>query len=261
MSATPHGIADARDSADVAQRGVTPARTKPGVATVLICDCDGVLIDSETVAARVLVAELKRRWSGADVLPAILPLLGLRIEQVLTGVCAHLGRTLDADDQADICRAVEAAAIQAPRVPGVADALRRVRMPMACASNSRTAYVRAALARTGLEGHFGARLYCADQVAQPKPAPDVYLAAARALGVAPAQCLVVEDSAAGVTAASDAGMTVLGFIGTAHSRAEQADVLLASGASCIFESMDNLPPLVNAWCDGFKGRRPWQASR
>jgi len=260
MSATPHGIAD-RDGAHAAQHDVTPQRPKPSVATVLICDCDGVLIDSETVAARVLVAELKQRWSGADVLPAIVPLLGLRIEQVLAGVCANLGRTLDADELTDICRAVEAAAIQAPRVPGVADALRQIRMPMACASNSQTAYVRAALARTGLEGYFGARLFCADQVAQPKPAPDVYLAAARALGVAPAQCLVVEDSAAGVTAASDAGMTVLGFVGTAHARAEQAEVLLASGASCIVESMDNLPRLVNAWGDRFKGRQTWQASR
>jgi HAD superfamily hydrolase (TIGR01509 family) len=261
MSAKPNGIADARERADVAQHDVTPARTKPRVATLLICDCDGVLIDSETVAARVLVAELEQRWSGVDVLPAIMPLLGLRIEQVLAGACAHLGRTLDTSELTDIRRAVEAAAVLAPLVPGVADALARVDMPMACASNSHTAYVRAALARTGLERHFGARLFCADQVERPKPAPDVYLAAARTLGIAPVQCIVVEDSAAGVTAASDAGMTVLGFVGTAHARAEQADVLRASGASCIFESMDNLPPLVNAWCDGFNGRQTWQASR
>ena len=252
MSATPDGIAQARSSAETMQRSD---------ATVLICDCDGVLIDSETVAARVLVAELERRWAGADVLPVIVPLLGLRVEQVLAGACARLGRTLDAGELADIRRAVEAAAVQAPLVPGVAAALARIDMPMACASNSHTPYVRAALARTGLERHFGTRLFCADQVERPKPAPDVYLAASRALGVTSAQCLVVEDSAAGVSAAADAGMTVLGFVGTAHARAEQADVLLASGASCIFESMDNLPPLVNAWCDGFNGRQTWQASR
>jgi HAD superfamily hydrolase (TIGR01509 family) len=249
------GEADTRMRTDA----MSPALS--AISTGLICDCDGVLIDSETVAARMLVAELERRWTGVAVLPTIVPLLGLRIEQVLSGASAQLGRTLDKADIIEIRNAVEAAAVRAPAVSGVAHALAQIDMPMACASNSHTTYVRAALTRTGLERYFGTRIFCADQVERPKPAPDVYVAAARALGLSAAQCLVVEDSAAGVTAASSAGMTVLGFVGTAHAPAEQKDVLLASGASCVFESMDSLPPLVSAWCNRFNGRQTWQASR
>ena len=68
---------------------------------VLICDCDGVLIDSEAVAADVLVRELDARWPGADARPAVMPLLGLRIERVLAGACDALGRTLSNDDVAE----------------------------------------------------------------------------------------------------------------------------------------------------------------
>ena len=60
----------------------------------LICDCDGVLIDSEAVAARMLVQELEARWPGANVGPVVLPLLGLRIESVLTGTAMQLGKSL-----------------------------------------------------------------------------------------------------------------------------------------------------------------------
>ncbi|KAB0648106.1 HAD family phosphatase, partial [Burkholderia territorii] len=61
---------------------------------VLICDCDGVLIDSEAVAADVIVRELDARWPGVDARPAVMPLLGLRIERVLAGASEAVGRTL-----------------------------------------------------------------------------------------------------------------------------------------------------------------------
>jgi beta-phosphoglucomutase-like phosphatase (HAD superfamily) len=144
----------------------------------LICDCDGVLIDSEAVAARMLVHELEARWPDCDVEPVVLPLLGLRIERVLENAAAQLGRSLSAGDIAAIRHAVEVAAMQAPAVAGIAEALAQIALPKACASNSFRAYVQTVLARTGLEAFFGGRLYCADAVAMPKPAPDVYLAAA-----------------------------------------------------------------------------------
>uniref|UniRef100_UPI003316DAB6 hypothetical protein n=1 Tax=Psychrobacter sp. GW64-MNA-CIBAN-0177 TaxID=3140449 RepID=UPI003316DAB6 len=74
---------------------------------VLICDCDGVLIDSEAVAADVIVRELDARWPGVDARPAVMPLLGLRIERVLAGAADAVGRTLSADDVDAIRRAVE----------------------------------------------------------------------------------------------------------------------------------------------------------
>ncbi|WP_371141636.1 HAD family hydrolase [Burkholderia cepacia] len=216
-------------------------------ANVLICDCDGVLIDSEAVAADVIVRELDARWPGIDARPAVMPLLGLRIERVLAGAGDAVGRTLSAGDVDAIRRAVEAAAVNAPMVDGIDAALDAIQLMTACASNSYRTYVEAALARTGLARFFGDRLFCADAVARPKPAPDVYLAAARTLGVVPAQCLVVEDSATGITAAAAAGMTVLGFVGGGHASAAQIDALRGIGARHVFDDMHELPGYVARW--------------
>jgi HAD superfamily hydrolase (TIGR01509 family) len=215
----------------------------------LICDCDGVLIDSEAVAASMLVHELEARWPDCDVEPVVLPLLGLRIERVLEQAAAQLGRSLSDADVDAIRRAVEAAAMQAPAVAGIADALGQIALPKACASNSFTSYVRTVLARTGLDAFFGDRLYCADSVAAPKPAPDVYLAAAKSFGLASTACLVVEDSVTGVTAATAAGMTVLAFIGGGHASESQIGALRAAGAAHVFDDMTQLPALVNQWTE------------
>jgi beta-phosphoglucomutase-like phosphatase (HAD superfamily) len=84
-------------------------------------------------------------------------------------------------------------------------------------------------------------------VENPKPAPDVYLAAARTLRVSTAHCLVVEDSVTGVTAATAAGMAVLGFIGGGHATEGQIDALRRAGASVVFDDMKRLPALVGEW--------------
>jgi len=176
-----------------------------------------------------------------------LPLLGLRIERVLENAAAQLGRSLSADDITAIRHAVEVAAMQAPAVAGIAEALAQIALPKACASNSFRAYVQTVLARTGLDAFFGDRLYCADAVAMPKPAPDVYLAAASGFGLASSACLVVEDSVTGVTAASAAGMTVLAFIGGGHASESQIGALRAAGAAHVFDDMTQLPMLVDQW--------------
>jgi beta-phosphoglucomutase-like phosphatase (HAD superfamily) len=239
---------------------------------VLICDCDGVLIDSEAVAAKMLVSELQARWPHADVEPVVMPLLGLRIERVLEASAAALGESLAPAQMDAIRRSVEAAAQQAPIVAGVEAALAQIGLTKACASNSYTAYVSAVLARTGLDRFFGSRVFCADRVPRPKPAPDIYIAAADALGVPNRACLVVEDSVAGVAAASAAGMVVLGFAGGTH--AEQAGgahtrALMQAGARQVFDDMRVLPALVDQWMTDVadaarsamngKGDASWQA--
>ncbi len=243
-----------------------PASREP---RLLICDCDGVLIDSEAVAAEMLVRELSTRWPDADVEPIVMPLLGLRIERVLEESAAALGKTLTAEDIDAIRSAVEAAARNAPVVEGVEAALSKISLTKACASNSYTGYVEAVLARTGLGRFFGTRLFCADRVARPKPAPDVYVAAADALGVAPQACLVVEDSVTGVAAANAARMPVLGFVGGGHATRSQIEGLIAAGAKHVFDDMRELPALVDRWLDArlesarlatnMKGDGSWQA--
>ncbi|WP_159837860.1 HAD family hydrolase [Burkholderia sp. 8Y] len=213
----------------------------------MICDCDGVLIDSEAVAARMLVTELQALWPGVDVEPVVLPLLGLRIEAVLASAADSVNRTLTPDQVVAIRRSVEAAAVQAPPVEGIEQALAAVPLTKACASNSFSSYVDTVLQRTGLVRFFGERRFCADMVANPKPAPDVYLAAARAMNVDPSMCLVVEDSVTGVTAAQTAGMPVLGFIGGGHATEGQVETLKRAGAAIVFDDMARLPALVDHW--------------
>lgn len=221
----------------------------------LICDCDGVLIDSEAVAASVLVRELEARWPGALVAPVLMPLLGQRIERVLGGTSEALGRRLSEADVAAIRAVAEREAAQAPLFPGVTEALEAITLTKACASNSYTAVVRQVLERTGLTRFFGDRIYCADAVANPKPAPDVYLAAAQGLGVAPQACIVVEDSVTGVTAARAAGMRVLGFVGGAHVGGDaHAHELREVGAQAVFDDMRMLPALVADWMQNAEAR-------
>jgi HAD superfamily hydrolase (TIGR01509 family) len=216
---------------------------------LLICDCDGVLIDSEAIAGRVLVQEMQALWPGVDAEPIVTPLLGLRIETVLLRTAEAFGRTLDLAQIDAIRVVVEAAAVEGPAVDGIEAALAAISLRKACASNSFTSYVEAVLNRTGLVRFFGERLFCADKVANPKPAPDVYLAAARTLRVAPERCVVVEDSVTGVTAAAAAaaGMTVLGFLGGGHATEGQIDALKRAGASVVFYEMGQLPVLVGQW--------------
>jgi HAD superfamily hydrolase (TIGR01509 family) len=214
---------------------------------LLICDCDGVLIDSESIAGRMLVQEIEALWPGVDAEPIVTPLLGLRIETVLLRTAETLGRSLDTAQIDAIRVVVEASAVEAPSVDGIAAALSAIALRKACASNSFTSYVEAVLSRTGLVRFFGERIFCADTVANPKPAPDVYLAAARTMRVAPGRCLVVEDSVTGVTAAAAAGMTVLGFVGGGHASEGQIDALKRAGASVVFDEMGQLPALVEQW--------------
>ncbi|TDQ89551.1 HAD family hydrolase [Paraburkholderia silvatlantica] len=214
---------------------------------LMICDCDGVLIDSEAIAEHIIADRLKALWPRSDVSDTLRPLLGMRTQPLLERVAAELSCTIDADAIASIDAAVRTGAVQAPMIEGVNDALGAIALRKACASNSNADYVYSALTRTGLIGHFGERVFTADKVPNPKPAPDVYLAAARNLGVAPKHCVVVEDSVTGTRAAVAAGMTVLGFAGAKHIPGDQVHKLLAAGASIVFERMAQLPSLVDSF--------------
>jgi HAD superfamily hydrolase (TIGR01509 family) len=204
---------------------------------LMICDCDGVLIDSEAIAGRMLVQELAAIWPDVDAEPVVTPLR----------TAEAFGRSLDTAQIDAIRTVVEASAVEAPPVAGIVAALGLIPLRKACASNSFKSYVQTVLARTGLVKFFGERIFCADMVANPKPAPDVYLAAARTMRVAPERCVVVEDSVTGVTAAAGAGMTVLGFVGGGHATEDQVDALKRAGASVVFDDMTQLPALVEQW--------------
>ncbi len=110
--------------------------------------------------------------------------------------------------------------------------------------------MRASVRRAGSQQIFGERVFSAEQVARPKPYPDVYLFAAQTLGVEPERCLVVEDSVAGLNAARAAGMKTIAFVGASHIPEGYAEALRKMGMTRIIDQMDELPALVEAGVRG-----------
>ncbi len=110
--------------------------------------------------------------------------------------------------------------------------------------------VRASVRRAGLGEIVGERVFSAQQVARPKPYPDVYVFAAEKLAVSPERCFVVEDSIAGLTSARAAGMKTIAFVGASHIPAGYAQVLHETGVTRIMAHMDELPSFVEAGVRG-----------
>ncbi|KAF1028907.1 MAG: 6-phosphogluconate phosphatase [Burkholderia plantarii] len=216
----------------------------------LISDCDGVLVDSEAIAERIVIERLESLWQISGVDDVIRPLIGMRTAVVLRKAAEAFGRHLDDAEIQSIREAIRSRAVDAPEIPGAREAYLSIALRQACASNSDFDYVERVVGRLGLDRAFGERLWTADRVEQPKPAPDVYLAAAQALQVAPAGCAVVEDSVTGARAALAAGMTVLGFVGSAHEPQARREALHAIGVHVTFDTMHALPDVVARWLDG-----------
>jgi len=225
---------------------MTPVRSS-GAFDLLICDCDGVIIDSEIVCDRILMDMLREAYPGRDLAPALAGSFGLQTSDVLKRLEGHLEEDLPAGFYERLDQAiVETLLREAAPIPGVRAALEQIGLPVAVASNSGRDWIELSVERAGLAARIGGAIFSAERVARPKPAPDVYLLAARESGVAPARCLVVEDSETGVAAALAAGMSVIGFTGASHIPEHHPGRLLALGALRIVESMDRLPAAVAA---------------
>jgi HAD superfamily hydrolase (TIGR01509 family) len=130
--------------------------------------------------------------------------------------------------------------------PHAAYALTWLRGPKCVASSASLERIRVSLETTGLLRFFEPRLFSASDVARGKPAPDLFLRAAARSGIAASDCIVVEDSPAGITAATAAGMTSIGFVGGTHAGPELGPMLLAAGASTVIADMRMLKSAVVA---------------
>ena len=145
---------------------------------------------------------------------------------------ARLGRSI-ADDVRGSMRLRQAMIERLTEVPGAAAAVAAVTLPKAIASSGSREGLERKLKQTGMWETFAPHVYSADHVTHAKPAPDLFLLAAQALGVPPGDCLVLEDSLNGVIAARAAGMTVWGFLGGGHADAALGQRLAGAGAARI----------------------------
>jgi HAD superfamily hydrolase (TIGR01509 family) len=208
---------------------------------LVIFDNDGVLVDSEPVANRVLSALLTEYGLPCTPEESIATFMGHSMAQVRTMVEARLGRPVPAELEARYFEQVFAEFERSLQpIPGIVDALRSIEPAVCVASSGTHERIRLTLGTTGLWDRFGGRVFSAQDVSRGKPAPDLFLHAARALGADPRRCAVVEDSPAGITAANDAGMTSFAF-----ARLVPAERLRhATGA--VFADMRRLPALLRA---------------
>lgn len=208
-------------------------RAKP---TLVIFDCDGVLVDSEPISLAILTAGLNRIGVAIDVETVRERFAGTSMPSIMAHVLRDHAVALPEDFVVSL-KAETLAAFDAGLAPmdGIAEALRGLAVPTCVASSSDPVRLRHSLTLTGLLPFFEGRIFSSSEVARGKPFPDLFLHAASCLDTAPGDCLVIEDSVPGVLAARAAGMRVVGFTGGGHWSHDRAGGPLATaGAECVF---------------------------
>ncbi len=217
-------------------------------AGLVIFDCDGVLVDSEPLSMRVLLETVAEAGAVIDPEQGYESFLG----KSLASVTEILRRDYDV--------AVDDAALERMRkrlyalfrkelrpIAGIAETLQALDLPFCVASSSQVERVRLSLQVTGLLPFFDGHIFSASMVEHGKPAPDLFLHAAREMRVAPGRCIVIEDSPAGVEAAKRADMRVFAFMGGSHAQSPvHRQALETLKPNLVFEDMAALPGLIAA---------------
>ena len=215
---------------------------------LLIFDCDGVLVDSEPLSCRIdaeiltecgvpyTAEEVARDFTGVSVKDQITRIESERGIRLPDDFTERLNRTLFQRFETDL-----------KPIDGVRDAILSLPFPRCVASSSIPERIALSLRVTGLLDLFD-NIFSSTQVARGKPAPDLFLHAASRMNTLPEECLVIEDSIAGVQAARAAGMRVIGFVGGSHCGPGHAEKLRQAGAPVIIERMSDLPAAVSTSC-------------
>ncbi len=214
---------------------------------LIIFDCDGVLVDSESIACRVdaecltefgfpiTAQDIMQRYVGRSA-SFMFKDIETRFERRLPGNVPTALRT----------RLAVAFETELKAIEGIDAVLARLTVPACVASSSEPARIENSLRITGLLHYFRPRIFSATEVARGKPAPDLFLFAAKQMHIAPEDCIVIEDSLAGVEAACAAGMRSIGFTGGSHCSAGHAELLRAAGAATVIAQMTNLVGAIEA---------------
>lgn len=206
----------------------------------VLFDQDGVLVDSEgawDAARRAIVAENGGSWKE----DATRAMMGMSAPEWSRYVRDELGVGLSPEEISDrvVARLLAGYSDELPLLPGAVEAVKRMARwrPVGLASSANREVIDAVLAASGLAGVFGATV-SGEEVARGKPAPDIYVEAARRLGVDPRRCAAVEDSTNGLRSAAAAGMLVVALPNREFPPAADALDL----AAVVLDSLDSLSP-------------------
>ena len=205
----------------------------------IIFDCDGTLVDSEHVTNQIIAemaGELGITMTGDE---ATATFGGKTLDAVLYRMRELSGKEIPDDWLPRLIKRVsEAWKTELNPVNGVRELLENLNISICVASNGEPIHVNQSLEMTGLRGFFDGNIFCASDVGVPKPAPDLFLYAAKKMGFKPEQCIVIEDSISGVMAANRAKIKVYGLV-----KMCSAEELENAGA-IPFTNMRNLPALL-----------------
>jgi HAD superfamily hydrolase (TIGR01509 family) len=224
--------------------------------TLLIYDCDGVLVDSEVLASEALAELMSVLGHPMTAAECARVFGGRSVKDVLARANEILGRPIP--DELSKKAAQQLMARFREELKPVTDAAAAVTSlpyPRCVCSSSAPERLRLSLEVTGFAPLFGPHVFSAAQVMHGKPAPDLFLLAARSLGEAPSQAIVIEDSALGIAAARAAGMASIGFAGASHVAEDLTARLAEAGADLIIAAMADLPAAVAKLIDRMPGRR------
>ena len=218
----------------------------------VLFDCDGVLVDSELITNGVLRDMLAEQGWHMTLQECMAVFVGKAVMDERARIEAETGKPLTPEWMASFRARRNAALMEhAKPIPHAPEAIARIHADyagnIACASGADLPKVLMQMGKTGLLPYFEGRVFSGHDLPRSKPHPDVYLAAAAALGADPTRCAVVEDTVTGVTAGVAAGAMVFGYAPQGEGQA-----LLAAGAAEVFDSMQALPALLGV-VDGAEG--------
>jgi HAD superfamily hydrolase (TIGR01509 family) len=214
---------------------------------LVIFDCDGVLVDSEPIFNRAHAAILSD--CGYRITPELVGdrFCGISDAEMLAAIEREWGKRLPADYRERVTALTDkACATELTSFPGLVEALDRIPARVCVASSSSPERIRKSLGIVGLLDRFEPNIFSAVMVARSKPAPDLFLHAAREMSADPARTVVIEDSVPGVRAAVAAKMAVIGFCGGSHCPAGHADILRRNGATAVLADFRDLPASISA---------------
>jgi len=201
---------------------------------LIIFDCDGVLVDSEILSQRVLLSMLKKLNVVVSEDYFLTNFLGFNFEHVTAKVLTDFSVTLTSDFRqryrAELIKVFAAELQQTNQLEWL---LAQLKVSSCVATSGSPEKVKHSLHYTKLEQYFDGRVFTSSEVKKGKPAPDLFLHAAEKMGVAPKNCLVIEDSNAGILAAKAANMQVIRYAGASHLKNKNISTQILDDISTI----------------------------
>ena len=201
----------------------------------IIFDCDGVLIDSESIAIGVLVDMANYLGANMNVEESLISLKGKTFNRCMEFISKRINKPLPINFETDYrINTFEAFREKIQPIKGIQDVIENLTIPFCVASSGPENKIRLNLEITGLLPFFESNIFSCYAIQKWKPEPDIFLWAAETMGFKPNECLVIEDSISGIRAAKTGGFDVYGY--TEHDYNNE----LQSEANTTFDSMDKL---------------------